>query len=62
MITFAASTVLHKHNRYYEVYRKYFERFKAEGDGGKRAYWRAVLRVAERILRDLHSLAKTPDT
>jgi hypothetical protein len=58
LIMLARSTVLNKHNRYYEVYQRYFEKFKAEGDNGEKARWRAILRVAERILRDLHSLAK----
>jgi hypothetical protein len=67
LIMFARSTVLNKHNRYYEVYRRYFERFEAEvSDSSKKAHWKAILRVAERILRDLHGLAKntkqTPDT
>jgi hypothetical protein len=66
LIMLATSTVLNKHPRYHEVYRRYFEKFEAEGDNRKKAYWKAILRVAERILRDLHSLAKntkqTPDT
>jgi hypothetical protein len=67
LIMLARSTVLNKHNRYYEVYRRYFERFEAEvSDSSKKAHWKAILRVAERILRDLHGLAKntkqTPDT
>jgi hypothetical protein len=67
LIMLARSTVLNKHNRYYEVYLRYFERFEAEvSDSSKKAHWKAILRVAERILRDLHGLAKntkqTPDT
>jgi hypothetical protein len=58
LIMLATSTVLNKHGQYYEVYQRYFEKFKAEGDNGEKAHWRAILRVAERILRDLHSLAK----
>jgi hypothetical protein len=58
LIMLAASAVLNKHPRYHEVYRRYFEKFEAEGDNRKKAYWKAILRVAERILRDLHSLAK----
>jgi hypothetical protein len=58
--------VLNKHQRYHEVYRRYFERFEAEGDSRKKAHWKAILRVAEKILRHMHSLAKntkqTPDT
>jgi hypothetical protein len=58
LIMLARSTVLNKHGQYYEVYQRYFEKFKAEGDNGEKAHWRAILRVAERILRALHSLAK----
>jgi hypothetical protein len=59
LIMLAMSTVLNKHPRYYQLYQKHFERFKAEGrNSSKRAYWKTILRVAERILRDLHSLAK----
>ncbi len=61
LIKLAMSAVVNKHHRYYEVYQRYLERFKAEGR--KKAHWKAVLRVAERMLKDLHSLAKrTPDT
>jgi len=60
LMLIAKSAVLNKHSRYHEVYQKYFERFKAEGR--EKPHWKAVLRVAERILKDLHSLAKrTPD-
>jgi hypothetical protein len=66
LIMLAASAVLNKHPLYHEIYRRYFEKFEVEGDSGKKAYWKAILRVAERILRDLHSLTKntkqTPDT
>jgi hypothetical protein len=67
LILLAMSTVLHKHRRYYQVYQRYFERFQTEGYGRKRAFWKAILRVAERILKDLHTLAKSqtprsPDT
>jgi hypothetical protein len=58
LIMLAVSTILNKHGRYYKVYQRYFEKFKGEGDNSKKGYWRAILRVAERILRDLHSLAK----
>jgi hypothetical protein len=65
LIMLAMSAVLHKHPIYYQVYQRYFGRFKAEGYSGKKAHWKAILRVAERILRDIHSLAKntkqTPD-
>jgi hypothetical protein len=67
LIILAMSVVLHKHPIYHQVYQRYSDRFKAEGDSRKKAHWRAILRVAEKILRDLHSLAKsqikqTPDT
>jgi hypothetical protein len=55
LIMVARSTVLNNHPKYHRVYQKYFERFKAEGYSGKKAYWKAILRVAERILRDMHS-------
>jgi hypothetical protein len=65
LIMLAMSAVLHKHPTYYQVYQRYFGRFKAEGYSGKKAHWKAILRIAERILRDIHSLAKntkqTPD-
>jgi hypothetical protein len=66
LIMLAMSAVLHKHPIYHQVYQRYSERFKAEGDSGKKACWKAILRVAERILRNLHSIVKnikqTPDT
>jgi site-specific DNA-cytosine methylase len=66
LIMLAMTAVLHKHPTYHQVYQRYFGRFKAEGYSGKQAHWKAILRVAERILKDLHSLAKntkqTPDT
>jgi hypothetical protein len=65
LIMLAMSVVLHKHPIYYQVHQRYFGRFKVEGYSGKKAHWKAILRVAERILRDIHSLAKntkqTPD-
>jgi hypothetical protein len=65
LIILAMAVVLNKHPIYHQVYQRYLERFKAEGYSGKKAHWKAILRVAERILRDLHSLAKntkqTPD-
>jgi hypothetical protein len=66
MIILARSAVFNKHQGYYQVYQRFFERFQTEGYG-RRAFWRAVLRVAERILKDLHTLAKSqtprsPDT
>jgi hypothetical protein len=67
LILLARSAVFNKHQRYYQVYQRCFERFQTEGYGRKRAFWKAILRVAERILKDLHTLAKSqtprsPDT
>jgi hypothetical protein len=67
MIILARSAVFNKHQGYYQVYQRFFGRFQLEGYGRKRAFWKAVLRVAERILKDLHTLAKSqtprsPDT
>jgi hypothetical protein len=67
MIILARSAVFNKHQRYYQVYQRCFERFQTEGYGRKRAFWKSILRVAERILKDLHTLAKSqtprsPDT
>jgi hypothetical protein len=67
MIILARSAVFNRHQGYYQVYQRFFERFQTEGYGRKRAFWKAVLRVAERILKDLHTLAKSqtprsPDT
>jgi hypothetical protein len=66
MIILARSAVFNKHQRYYQVYQRFFERFQTEGYG-RGAFWKAILRVAERILKDLHTLAKSqtprsPDT
>jgi hypothetical protein len=66
LILLACSVVLNRHQGYYQVYQRFFERFQTEGYG-RRAFWKAVLRVAERILKDLHTLAKSqtprsPDT
>jgi hypothetical protein len=66
MIILARPAVFNKHQRYYQVYQRFFERFQTEGYG-RRAFWKAILRVAERILKDLHTLAKSqtprsPDT
>jgi len=67
MIILARSAVFNKHQGYCQVYQGCFERFQLEGYGRRRAFWRAVLRVAERILKDLDALAKSqtprsPDT
>jgi hypothetical protein len=66
LIMLAMTAVLHKHPTYYQVYQRHYERFKSEGDSEGKAHWKAILRVAERILRNLHSIAKntkqTPDT
>ena len=66
MIILARSAVFYKHQGYYQVYQRFFGRFQTEGCG-RRAFWKAVLRVAERILKDLDALAKSqtprsPDT
>ena len=66
MIILARSAVFKRHQGYYQVYQRFFERFQTEGYG-RRAFWKSILRVAERILKDLHTLAKSqtprsPDT
>jgi hypothetical protein len=66
LILLACSVVLNRHQGYYQVYQRCFERFQTEGYG-RRAFWKSILRVAERILKDLHILAKSqtprsPDT
>jgi hypothetical protein len=66
MIILARSAVFNRHQGYYQVYQRFFERFQTEGYG-RRAFWKAILRVAERILKDLDTLAKSqtprsPDT
>ena len=66
MIILARSAVFNKHQGYCQVYQGCFERFQTEGYG-RRAFWKSILRVAERILKDLHILAKSqtprsPDT
>jgi hypothetical protein len=52
LIMLAASAVLNKHPRYHEVYRRYFEKFEAEGNNRKKAHWKAILRVAEKKYSD----------
>jgi hypothetical protein len=57
-------------NETHRVLRRYTEGLATrihEKGYGRRAFWKAVLRVAERILKDLHTLAKSqtprsPDT
>jgi hypothetical protein len=66
MIILARSAVFKRHQGYYQVYQRFFERFQTEGYG-RRAFWKSILRVAERILKDLDALAKSqtprsPDT
>jgi hypothetical protein len=66
MIILARSAVFKRHQGYYQVYQRFFERFQTKGYG-RRAFWKSILRVAERILKDLHTLAKSqtprsPDT
>jgi hypothetical protein len=53
LIMLANTAVLNNHPRYRPIFEKYMERFR----GQKHAYWKAVLRVARRILRDLKLLA-----
>jgi len=54
LIMLANTAVLNNHPRYRPIFEKYVEKFQ----GQKYAYWKAVLRVARRILRDLKLLAK----
>jgi len=54
LIMLANTAVLNNHPRYRPIFEKYLEKFQ----GRKYAYWKAVLRVARRILRDLRLLAK----
>jgi len=61
LIMLANTAVLNNHPRYRPIFEKYMEKFQ----GQRYAYWKAVLRVARRILRDLHNLARntqTPET
>jgi hypothetical protein len=61
LIMLANTAVLNNHPRYRPIFEKYMERFQ----GQKYAYWKAILRVARRILRNLHNLARntqTPET
>jgi hypothetical protein len=53
LIMLANTAVLNNHPRYRSIFEKYMEKFQ----GQKYAYWKAVLRVARRILRDLRLLA-----
>ena len=53
LIMLANTAVLNNHPRYRPIFEKYRERFQ----GQKYAYWKAVLRVARRILRDIRLLA-----
>jgi hypothetical protein len=54
LIMLANTAVLNNHPIYRPIFEKYMERFQ----GQRYAYWKAVLRVARRILRDLRLLAK----
>jgi hemoglobin-like flavoprotein len=49
----ANTAVLNNHPRYRPIFEKYMVKFQ----GQRHAYWKAVLRVARRILRDLRLLA-----
>jgi hypothetical protein len=53
LIMLANTAVLNNHPRYRPIFEKYMERFRRQ----KYAYWKAILRVARRILRDLRLLA-----
>jgi len=53
LIMLANTAVLNNHPRYRPIFEKYMERFQ----GQKYAYWKAILRVARRILRNLRLLA-----
>jgi len=54
LISLANTAVINKHPRYSTIYHNYCEKLA----GRRRRHWKAVLRVALRILRDLHQLAK----
>jgi hypothetical protein len=54
LIMLANTAVINEHPRYYGIYLKYIEKFRDR----PRKHWKAVLRVARRILRDLRLLAK----
>jgi hypothetical protein len=53
LIMLANTAVLNNHPRYRPIFEKYMVKFQ----GQRYAYWKAVLRVARRILRDLRLLA-----
>ncbi len=53
LIMLANAAVMNEHPRYYGIYLKYIEKFRDR----PRKHWKAVLRVARRILRDLRLLA-----
>jgi hypothetical protein len=53
LIMLANTAALNNHPRYRSIFEKYMEKFQ----GQRYAYWKAVLRVARRILRDLRLLA-----
>jgi hypothetical protein len=53
LIMLANTAVLNNHPRYRPIFEKYMVKFQ----GQRHAYWKAVLRVARRILRDLRLLA-----
>jgi hypothetical protein len=53
LIMLANTAVLNNHPRYRPIFEKYMEKFQ----GQRHAYWKAVLRVTRRILRDLRLLA-----
>jgi hypothetical protein len=53
LIMLANTAVLNNHPRYRPIFEKYMVKFQ----GQRYAYWKAVLRVARRMLRDLRLLA-----
>jgi hypothetical protein len=55
LITLANTAVINEHPRYYGIYLKYIEKFRDR----PRKHWKAVLRVARRILRDLRLLTSS---
>jgi hypothetical protein len=54
LLMLARSTILNKHNRYYDVYLRYVEKFKDR----PRKHWKATFRVARRIILDLKRLTR----
>ncbi|MDW8042610.1 MAG: hypothetical protein RMJ75_07460, partial [Nitrososphaerota archaeon] len=59
LILLAYSIVRKKHPIYYAVFQRYYERFKHEG---RKPMWRAVLRVANQVAKDIHRIAVETQT